>query len=186
MAQETSEQRRWRLRNQAVYRERNREELRARGVAYREANREALVERDMRERQRDPDGYKVKRREYARRYRDRINAIILKAKTQPCADCGEIYPAQIMQFDHVMGIKRFTVSHWQKVRVTGTGKSREQLVLEEIAKCEIRCPTCHELRHYQERRGNDTLGGPHCPVDDEGFIEAYEALWGNNDVESAA
>lgn len=63
-------------------------------------------------------------------------------------DCKVSYPPQVMEFDHVRGNKLFNLGHWEKVRLNG--RDRKQAVLDEIAKCEVRCPTCHRLRHYHE------------------------------------
>lgn len=35
----------------------------------------------------------------------------------------------------------------------------EQMVAYEISKCEVRCPTCHRLRHYHESHTDLKPGG---------------------------
>lgn len=73
--------------------------------------------------------------------------------SHPCVDCGEPDPV-VLEFDHVRGDKRANV----KRMVSGT-YSLER-VLEEIAKCEVRCANCH--RRITARRGGfyDYLKNP--------------------------
>ncbi len=61
----------------------------------------------------------------------------------PCVDCGEDDPI-VLEFDHVMGIKSFSIC---------VGKRHQYPVarlLEEIAKCEVRCANCHKRRTAQQ------------------------------------
>ena len=69
---------------------------------------------------------------------------LLTARNKPCTDCGTQYPPEIMNLDHVRGGK--------PIRVAFTRPSIPALVAE-IAKCEVRCPLCHALRHYNEKHG---------------------------------
>jgi hypothetical protein len=55
----------------------------------------------------------------------------------PCVDCGEADPV-VLDFDHVRGVKRKEVSKL----VTASTKT----LLEEIAKCDVRCANCHRRR----------------------------------------
>lgn len=57
-----------------------------------------------------------------------------------CVDCGEADPI-VLEFDHVRGLKKFTISH---VSRHGVGLATLEL---EIAKCEIRCRNCHARKH---------------------------------------
>lgn len=54
----------------------------------------------------------------------------------PCVDCGEADPI-VLEFDHVRGEKR----HGVKRMLAGTYSLKA--VMEEIAKCEVRCANCH-------------------------------------------
>ena len=65
--------------------------------------------------------------------------------THPCVDCGESDPV-VLEFDHVRGTKVQAVS-----KMIASHRSK-QSVLEEIAKCEVRCANCH--RRVTARRGN--------------------------------
>lgn len=55
-----------------------------------------------------------------------------------CIDCGLKGPAEALTFDHVRGEKLFNVGQsWNQ------GK---QKLVDEIAKCEIRCANCHAIK----------------------------------------
>ena len=60
--------------------------------------------------------------------------------SRSCVDCGEADPI-VLEFDHVRGIKRFRVSammvSWCSLDV----------LIKEIAKCDIRCANCHRRKH---------------------------------------
>jgi hypothetical protein len=57
--------------------------------------------------------------------------------SNPCVDCGENDPT-VLEFDHVAG-KDFTIG--ERLRDT-----RWELVLAEIAKCDVVCANCHRRR----------------------------------------
>ena len=63
-------------------------------------------------------------------------------KSKPCTDCHKTYPQEIMECDHVRGTKLFTIG-------TGMHFSRSRLKAE-LEKCDVRCPTCHKLRHLRD------------------------------------
>jgi hypothetical protein len=73
-----------------------------------------------------------------RRYKAAAEAIILAAKSVPCADCGRNFPPVAMDFDHVAGDKIAEVS---RMRIWNLDKLRV-----EIAKCEVVCACCHRIR----------------------------------------
>lgn len=101
--------------------------------------RKRRYDREWRRRKRAANGWEEER---ARSERNR--ALILKAKDQPCVDCGCQLPPERMCFDHVRGEKLFNVSR---------GWGRSVVVLEaEIAKCDVRCRDCHERRHGRRKR----------------------------------
>jgi hypothetical protein len=68
-------------------------------------------------------------------------------KAAPCVDCGVELPPEVMEADHVRG-KSFPL--------TATAIARERRTVEEVAaelaKCELRCPNCHRMRHYRQVR----------------------------------
>lgn len=74
----------------------------------------------------------------------RIRALIAEAKVGGCVDCGRAdLPLEVLDLDHVRGERQFSLA-----QATARGVAA---VKEELAKCEVRCPTCHALRHYHER-----------------------------------
>jgi hypothetical protein len=62
---------------------------------------------------------------------------------RPCSDCGRIFPAQVLQWDHLPGASKLG-----NISTDFRGRSREK-VLEEIAKCELVCANCHAIRTFQ-------------------------------------
>ena len=82
--------------------------------------------------------------------RDRVQALVawlrqLKAG-RPCADCGGIFHPVAMTFDHLPGsTKRAEVSNL-------VYRGSRQLLLEEIAKCELVCANCHAIRTFNRER----------------------------------
>lgn len=89
--------------------------------------------------------YPEQQRAYDARKYARTKAILDAARTGPCVDCGLQLPPECMDFDHVRGEKRFSLS------VPYAKGRSEEAIMAEIAKCEIRCPSCHRLRHHNER-----------------------------------
>ena len=57
----------------------------------------------------------------------------------PCVDCGEKDPI-VLEFDHVRGEKLYTIASLGWRLCTWEG------MLNEIAKCEVRCANCHRRR----------------------------------------
>lgn len=66
----------------------------------------------------------------------------LKEST-PCTDCGRNYPWYVMDFDHIRD-KTDTVSQIARHQTLTR-------VIEEIAKCEIRCANCHRIKTFNAR-----------------------------------
>jgi hypothetical protein len=78
-----------------------------------------------------------------RKRRQSIQQFLLEQKDKPCADCGNKYPREAMDFDH-LGDKEFTISNKKNV------VSRERLEAE-IAKCDVVCSNCHRTRTKERR-----------------------------------
>jgi hypothetical protein len=57
-------------------------------------------------------------------------------REHPCVDCGEP-DLVVLQFDHVMGEKVANISLLVRRLVSW------QKIMDEIAKCEVRCANCH-------------------------------------------
>lgn len=93
------------------------------------------------------DHYAQNKAEYIKRARKRqpqdrarVRAVAAEyLRSHPCVDCGEL-DILLLDFDHRdRSLKRASVS-----RLIGTGSV--MLVMEEIAKCDVRCGNCHRMR----------------------------------------
>lgn len=90
---------------------------------------------------------RIRNRNY-RRHQRATHPLILRlkeVKSQPCVDCGRCYPPEVMDLDHI-GDKEFSLTITRVVQPDMTAARMEA----ELAKCEVRCPTCHRLRHYND------------------------------------
>lgn len=76
---------------------------------------------------------------------DNYQELIAYLRVHPCVDCGE-RDVRVLQFDHV---DPATKSHDVSWMMRRTAWSR---VLDEIAKCEVRCANCHRRKTARERR----------------------------------
>lgn len=74
-------------------------------------------------------------------------ALIRALKDRPCAECGRSFPTEAMDFDHVRGRKKFTIS--------GGGKHTLAEMLSEVAKCEVVCACCHRVRTTSRARAGN-------------------------------
>lgn len=61
-------------------------------------------------------------------------------KDVPCADCGGRFPRVCMDFDHVRGVKVDSISRMIRMSYSW------ELILSEMAKCEVVCSNCHRIR----------------------------------------
>jgi hypothetical protein len=97
------------------------------------------------------DHYEANKRKYISRTRrnkrrqkaGRLDFIVRYLEEHPCVDCGETDPL-VLEFDHLRD-KSFNIGHEYPWRPW-------ELVLAEIAKCEVRCANCHR-RRTAERGG---------------------------------
>jgi helix-turn-helix protein len=112
--------------------------LRAQGKSYREIEKELGCSKGTIA-YHCSDGQKEKTVERAKQRRINQFAEIAKLKDVPCADCGNKFPPECMDFDHVSGDKIGQVAHL----VTCRGF---QVALDEIEKCEVVCANCHRTR----------------------------------------
>ncbi len=83
---------------------------------------------------------KARTRNWERRYVEKIGQFILEYLLRnPCIDCGESNPVKL-SFDHVRGTKSFNIGE------ASTLKRSESIIIDEIAKCEVRCFNCHMFK----------------------------------------
>ena len=88
--------------------------------------------------------------ERAKRHHKRNKArwmgqFILALKAAPCTDCGQSYPAPVMDFDHICGEKLHGIGQMWTFSV-----ARQ---LAELIKCDIVCANCHRLRTWRRKNG---------------------------------
>jgi hypothetical protein len=91
--------------------------------------------------------YQKNRKKYiasAAARRKRVYAMVEEAKKVPCADCGNIYPPWVMDFDHVQGNKVLNVSRLKNY-------CSIKAIQEEISKCEVVCSNCHRQRTHDRK-----------------------------------
>lgn len=92
-------------------------------------------------------------RENSKKSRDARRRLIDAIKSVPCTECGVTYPPYVMEFDHVRGEKSFVIS-------ANISQKPWDVVLAEIAKCEVVCSNCHQMRTHRQRIANGgKLGG---------------------------
>ena len=73
-------------------------------------------------------------------------------RRRPCADCGQSFPPWVMDFDHRdPKLKSFSLAAGKALL-----KSRE-ILLAEIAKCDIVCANCHAMRTYRWIRSGEVF-----------------------------
>lgn len=78
-------------------------------------------------------------------YRKTLVDFIWEYKKQhACVDCGIADP-RVLQFDHLRD-KLYNIADMPRLRVT------LQKIIDEIAKCVIRCANCHQIKTF-ERAG---------------------------------
>ena len=65
---------------------------------------------------------------------------------KPCADCGRTYPPYVMEWHHLPGAEKALV-----LADTRRAAHSKELILAEIAKCELICANCHRERTFGAR-----------------------------------
>jgi hypothetical protein len=66
---------------------------------------------------------------------------------QPCADCGVRYPHYVLDYDHRPGGQKRA-----NVNVLVKRGAKEEVLLAEIAKCDLVCANCHRVRTFRRRQ----------------------------------
>lgn len=82
-----------------------------------------------------------------KRTQSKLKVLLNEMKSGPCVDCKQSYPPYVMDFDHLDPKTKVV-----KVSALIFEGSR-QLLLDEIAKCELVCANCHRERTHQRKLG---------------------------------
>ena len=86
-----------------------------------------------------PEQYKEHGRKNSQNRRKAHSIFLEEYKSnKPCIDCGKMFPACCMDFDHILGEKAFNIS--------GNNTAGAEILIKEIAKCELVCSNCHRIR----------------------------------------
>ena len=96
--------------------------------------------------------YKANKEAYFERNKKRaaeFRTIIAQMKGTTCLDCKREYHQCQLDFDHVKGEKKFNISKIPDIH-------SKKALLEEIAKCEVVCASCHRLRTFQRSSNSRT------------------------------
>jgi hypothetical protein len=92
----------------------------------------------------------------ANRFHKKIKALLRSAKDKPCADCGQMYPYYVVDFDHR--------EREQKVCNLADLHARRRLSLDkiqaEIAKCDVVCANCHRERTHRREQATTKRPAP--------------------------
>jgi hypothetical protein len=68
--------------------------------------------------------------------------LLIKLKDgKQCVECKDSFPWYVLEYDHLNG-KKFSIFESRLTRFD------EEVLLDEIAKCELVCVNCHRLRTY--------------------------------------
>lgn len=95
-------------------------------------------------RQTEPEKVRSKARRWRAGLRDKLNLLKLD---RPCYDCGNTFPPEAMDWDHLPGVEKcFTIG-------SGSQGHRFDAVIDEIAKCQLVCACCHRIRTFKRGRG---------------------------------
>lgn len=99
--------------------------------------------------------YEKNKPRYLKKMRDRaksLKVLVDEFKAdKPCADCKEVYPPYVMDFDHLDATnKRFCIS-----LIVSQGRTLN-ILNEEMAKCELVCSNCHRIRTHNRKQKAST------------------------------
>jgi hypothetical protein len=92
---------------------------------------------------RSKPGIRAKEAGYERRRRQLNWARLISDayKIAPCCDCGQQYPAMVMEFDH-----RDPETKSEEIAVLVRKRPLPSVLFAEIAKCDLVCANCHRMR----------------------------------------
>lgn len=89
---------------------------------------------------------RIQQNRAVKRCRDNNEAWLAAMKSKPCTDCGNTYPPECMDYDHLPQHEKTT-----EVSAMVHNTFSRRRILEEIAKCELVCSNCHRVRTKARR-----------------------------------
>jgi len=117
----------------------------------------------------NPEHYRSKAKEYRIKYPERLAITRYKRALQireylqlvkeqtPCADCGKQYPYYVMEFDHINSDRTRRGKNGNGC-IGSLTSQRWNVVLQELAKCEVVCANCHRVRTWKKLYADGTWG----------------------------
>lgn len=126
------------------YQSRHKEQIRESKQRWYAKNRESSLARSHNNYFKDADFSRARGRHFSMRRYWKLREIVNDAKRRPCADCRNRFHSCAMDFDHVRGVKSFCIG-------VSVGSKSAEVLLEEIAKCDVVCSNCHRLRTHNRR-----------------------------------
>ena len=87
-------------------------------------------------------GIPASQRKYYLKKRQFLNDL---KDNKPCSDCGVAYRYYVMDFDHRPG--ELKIKH-----IAHLSTYSEELILREVAKCDLVCSNCHRERTHGRRK----------------------------------
>ncbi len=67
-----------------------------------------------------------------------------------CADCRLEWPHYVLDFDHLPGFKKLA-----NINVLVKRGASEEVILAEVAKCDLICSNCHRIRTHWRKHGSN-------------------------------
>lgn len=95
--------------------------------------------------------YQKNKKQHAEKIKQRVDsnaAVARQLKSVPCMDCGGTFHWVAMDFDHRPGEEKLC----EVSKLVSEGYSLD-LILAEIAKCDVVCSNCHRVRTFVRRSG---------------------------------
>jgi len=81
-------------------------------------------------------------KDYAQKKKRDHLTLLISLKSGPCVDCGHTFHPAAMDFDH----RESSPTN----RSIGNMKYNSiETILEEVAKCDLRCANCHRVKHLK-------------------------------------
>lgn len=94
--------------------------------------------------------YKEGDKKYNKQRYDRVREFIRNEKKgKCCSKCNYHKHSEILEFHHVRGKKKATISQLRSRRFSN------KIIKEEMDKCILLCPNCHMWLHESKRKDED-------------------------------